>query len=87
MKQFVQRNFDAELSNELGLHSGKYRINTEFVIDNIGNVVSVKIRAPHARLEKEVKRVINKLPKFKPGKQNDKTVKVRYVLPIAFRVE
>ncbi|QNM85333.1 energy transducer TonB [Polaribacter pectinis] len=87
MKQFVQRNFDAELANELGLHSGKHKIQTQFVIDNNGNVVDVKIRAPHKQLEKEADRLIKKLPKFKPGKQNNRTVKVRYVLPIAFRVE
>ena len=87
MKQFVQRNFDIELANELGLHSGKHKIQTQFIINQEGVIVDVKIRAPHKRLEKETKRIIKKLPKFKPGKQNNRKVKVRYLLPITFSVE
>ncbi|MEE9408382.1 MAG: energy transducer TonB [Polaribacter sp.] len=87
MKKFVQRNFNAELANELGLHSGKHKIQTQFIINKEGNIIDVKIRAPHKRLEKETQRLINKLPKFKPGKQNNRTVKVRYILPITFSVE
>jgi protein TonB len=87
MKQFIQRNFNVSLANELGLEAGKHKIQTQFIINKEGNVIDVKIRAPHKRLNKETQRVISKLPKFKPGKQNNRTVKVRYVLPIAFRVE
>ena len=87
MKQFVNRNFNAGLANELGLRSGKYRIQTEFVINKVGNVIDVRIRAPHKRLEKETQRIIKKLPKFKPGRQNSSTVKVKYLLPITVRVE
>lgn len=87
MKQFVQRNFNAALGNELGLHEGVHKIQTQFLIDAKGNVVDIKIRAPHKQLEKEVNRLINKLPQFTPGKQRNKPVRVRYTLPIAFRVE
>ena len=87
MKQFVQRNFNVELANELGLHSGKHKIQTQFIINKEGNVIDVKIRAPHKSLKKETQRIIKKLPKFKPGKQNNKSVQVRYTLPIAFSVE
>jgi protein TonB len=86
MKRFVQRNFDTELVNEIGLSSGKYRIQTQFIIDDKGNVVDIKINAPHIRLKKETQKLIEKLPKFTPGKQSNKSVKVRYTLPISFQV-
>lgn len=87
MKKLVQRHFDTELANELGLRSGKKRISTQFVIDESGNVIDIQIRAPHPRLKKEANRIINKIPTFKPGYQNDKPAKVRYTLPISFMVE
>ena len=39
MLRFVQRNFDSQLANEIGLSSVKYRIQTQFVIDNMGKVI------------------------------------------------
>ncbi|CAM1359436.1 energy transducer TonB [Tenacibaculum xiamenense] len=87
MKQYVRRYFDADLANDLGMRSGKYNIYTQFVIDKQGNISDVKIRAPHARLKKEVNKVISKLPQFTPGKQNSKPVKVSYMLPITFMVQ
>ncbi|WP_299666851.1 energy transducer TonB [uncultured Polaribacter sp.] len=87
MKQFVQQNFDAGLASELGLNAGRYKIQTQFLIDAKGNVVDIKIRAPHKQLEKETNRLIKKLPKFTPGMQRKKPVRVRYTLPISFSVE
>lgn len=87
MQQHIQRNFNVALAQEVGLNSGKYKILTQFVIDKSGKVVDVKIRAPHSRLRKETDRVVHKIPQFQPGKQNDKEVKVKYTLPITFRVE
>ncbi|WP_299059389.1 energy transducer TonB [uncultured Polaribacter sp.] len=87
MKQFVQRNFDVNLANELGLHSGIHRIYSQFLIDDKGNVVDIKIKSPHKKLDKETQTLIKKLPKFTPGIQGNKPVKVRYALPISFRVE
>ena len=84
--RFVQKNFNSELAQDLGLKQGEHKIYAQFLIDKIGLVKEIKIRAPHKRLEKEVNRLINKLPQFIPGKQRGKQVKVRYTLPIAFQV-
>jgi len=84
--KFVQRKFNTDLAGDLGL-SGKQRINVIFKIDKNGNVTGVRSRAPHPRLEKEAARVINLLPKMKPGRQRGKAVVVPYSLPITFKVQ
>lgn len=86
MMKHVQRNFNSELAQEIGLRSGKHRIFTQFVIDKKGEVVNIKISATNPKLKKEAERVVNKIPKFIPGKQNNKPVKVKYTLPITFMV-
>ena len=87
IKQHVQRYFDVELSQDLGLTAGKYKIFTQFIISKSGVISDVKIRAPHKRLKKETNKVISKIPKFIPGKQNNRPVRVKYTLPITFKVE
>ena len=84
--KFVQKKFNTELAGDLGL-SGRQRISVIFKIDIRGNVVGVRARAPHPRLEKEAVRVINLLPKMKPGRQRGVTVTVPYSLPIIFQVQ
>ena len=84
--KFVQKKFNTDLAGDLGL-TGRQRINVIFKIDRNGNVVGVRSRAPHPRLEKEAARVINLLPKMKPGKQRGKAVTVPYSLPIVFQVQ
>ena len=82
---FVVKNFKTKIAERLGL-TGRQRISVIFKIDTLGNVTGVRARAPHPRLEKEAQRVINLLPKMKPGLQNGKPVIVPYSLPIIFQV-
>lgn len=84
--KFVQKNFNTDLAGDLGL-SGRQRISVIFKIDKNGNITGVRSRAPHPRLEQEAARVINKLPKMKPGRQRGKPVIVPYSLPIVFQVQ
>ena len=86
INKFVQKKFNTDLAGDLGL-TGRQRINVIFKIDKHGNVTGVRARAPHPRLEKEAARVINLLPKMKPGKQRGKAVNVPYSLPIIFQVQ
>ncbi len=64
----------------------------QFTIDKDGNVIDIMTRARGVKadadlLEKEAKRIISKLPKFTPGKQRGKPVKVKYGLPITFKLQ
>lgn len=87
LQKIVQRNFDTELANELGLSPGKKRIWVVFKIDVDGSVTNLQVRAPHPRLKKEAERIARKIPKMKPGRQRNKPVRVGYQLPITFVVE
>ncbi|MCK0108499.1 energy transducer TonB [Flavobacteriaceae bacterium S0825] len=86
ISKHVQKKFNADLAEELGL-SGKQTIRVMFKIDKTGNIVGVQSRAPHPKLEKEAARVINLLPKMKPGRQRGNAVTVSYSLPIIFQVQ
>lgn len=86
ISRLIGRKFSESLASELGL-SGMLRISVEFKIDKTGNVVDIKARAPHAGLEKEAKRVVNKIPSMEPGMQRNKPVDVIYTLPIIFQVK
>ena len=79
IKKFVAKKFNP--NTELNL-SGKQRINVQFEIDKNGDIVNVKARGPHKRLEKEAIKTIKKLPKMEPAKQRNRKVGVRYTLPI-----
>ena len=86
IQKFVQKKFDTELANDLGLE-GRQKISVQFKIDKNGNVTGVRARAPHPKLEQEALEVIKSLPKMQPGKQRGKPVGVLYALPIIFQVE
>jgi protein TonB len=82
----IQKRFDKDLASELGL-SGRLKIDVQFKIDAQGKVTDIKTRAPRKELEKEAKRVTEKIPQMIPGKQRDRAVSVMYNLPIVFDVQ
>ena len=86
ISEFVRRKFNTDLAGDLGL-TGRQRINVIFKIDKSGNVVGIRARAPHPRLQAEAERVVNLLPKMLPGKQRGKPVVVPYSIPIIFEVQ
>lgn len=87
MNKFINKKFNGELANELGLSPGVQRIFTMFKIDKNGNIVDIKARAPHKKLQEEAIRVIRLLPKMKPGMQRKVAVGVKYSIPITFQIQ
>jgi len=86
VQKFVQKKFNTELAGDLGLE-GRQRIAVQFKIDKNGDVVNVRARAPHPKLEQEAVKVVKALPKMAPGRQRGTAVGVLYSLPILFQVE
>jgi protein TonB len=87
ISKFISKEFNASIAQELGLPSGKQRLFVMFTINKNGDITNIEARAPHKSLEKEAIRVIQSLPKMIPGKQYNKTVSVKYSLPIVYSVE
>ena len=86
ISEFINKKFNSELASDLGLE-GRQRISVQFKIDKNGNVVEVRARAPHPRLEKGAVSVVQSLPDMTPGKQRGKPVGVLYSLPIVFDIQ
>ena len=83
---FIKK-FDASLPNKLGLSKGRKRIFIGFKIDRNGDIVDVKVKAPHPTIIDEVKKVMYLLPKIIPGKQTGKNVNVKYSIPFTLLIE
>ncbi|WP_075591020.1 energy transducer TonB [Labilibacter marinus] len=61
------------------------RVYVQFVVGTDGAVNQVKVaRGVDPNLDKEAIRVVQSMPKWKPGKQRGKAVKVSYTVPINF---
>ncbi len=83
----VKNHFNLEIANDLGLGSGRQRINVLFAVSSEGIVSRIRVRSPHPKITEEVKRVIRLLPHLKPGEQRDRPADVLYSLPIIFNLE
>lgn len=61
------------------------RVMVKFIVTKDGSVKDAKVvRSVNPELDKEALRLVRKMPKFTPGKQDGKPVNVAYILPIAF---
>lgn len=59
----------------------------EFIVNRDGSIEDVKVlRKVHPSLDKEAVRVIESMPKWIPGKQRGKPVRVKYTLPVSFKL-
>ncbi len=64
------------------------RVICAFVVNRDGTIVDAEVlRGVDPSLDKEALRVINTMPKWSPGKQRGKPVRVKYTVPITFRLQ
>lgn len=64
------------------------RVVCSFVVNRDGSIVDIQVmRGVDPSLDKEAIRVISEMPKWKPGEQRGKPVRVRFILPVQFRLQ
>lgn len=64
------------------------RVVVAFVVERDGSIADVKVeRGVDPYLDKEATRVVSLMPKWKPGEQRGKPVRVRYRVPVTFRLQ
>ena len=86
LMQFLSKNIKyPTIAQENGTQG---RVIVQFVVSRDGSIMDAKvIRGVDPYLDKEALRVINSMPKWKPGKLNGKAVRVAYTVPIMFRLK
>ena len=63
------------------------RVTVSFIVEKDGSISDVRpILSVHPLLNKEAVRVVKSMPKWTPGKQNGKPVRVRFNLPVMFKL-
>jgi protein TonB len=64
------------------------RVICQFVVNKDGSIVDVEVVRPvDPSLDKEAIRVIKSMPNWSPGKQRGKSVRVKYTLPVNFKLQ
>lgn len=64
------------------------RVICQFVVNKDGSIVDVEVVRPvDPSLDKEAIRVIKSMPAWSPGKQRGKSVRVKYTLPVNFKLQ
>ena len=84
-RNWVQQNVRfPQIALENGIQG---RVTLTFVIERDGSLTNIQVlQTPDRSLSEEAIRVLNKSPKWTPGKQRNQTVRVKYTLPVDFRV-
>lgn len=65
------------------------RVICQFVVNKDGSIVDVEVvrSGGDSSLDNEARRVIKSMPKWKPGKQRGKAVRVKYTVPVNFKLQ
>ena len=84
--QWLQRNIHyPPVAEENGIQG---RVVVSFVVEPDGSITNVQVvRGVDPSLDKEAVRVTKAMPKWQPGKQNGQAVRVKYNLPVQFRLQ
>ena len=86
MMKFLSENIKYPvIAQENGIQG---RVICNFVVERDGSITDVQVvRGVDPSLDREAMRVINEMPRWKPGKQRGQAVRVRFTLPVVFRLQ
>ncbi len=86
LMEYLQKNLKyPSIAQENGIQG---RVLVQFVVNKDGSIVDPKVlRAVDPSLDKEAMRVVQSMPKWTPGRQRGKNVRVRFTLPVTFRLQ
>ena len=86
LMEFVAKNIKyPQIARESGIQG---RVFVGFVVEPDGSVSNVKVlRGIGGGCDEEAMRVVKSMPKWKPGKQRGKAVRVSYMLPVNFKLQ
>ena len=86
LMQYLSKNIKyPTIAQENGVQG---RVIVQFVVNSDGTIVDpVVMRSVDPYLDKEALRVIKMMPKWKPGKQRGKAVRVKYTVPVTFKLQ
>ena len=88
MKQieFMMQNLKYPKEAEKDGASGSVRVH--FIVEKDGTLTDVKVPdSVHKALDAEAIRLVKAMPKWTPGRQRGKAVRVRFTLPVTFRLQ
>lgn len=64
------------------------KVTVQFIVEKDGSISHVQVvRGKHPALDAEAKRVVSKMPKWTPGRNNGQPVRVTFNLPVTFRLK
>ncbi len=86
MYEYLGKNIKyPQIARESGIQG---RVFVNFVVEPDGSVSNVKVlRGIGGGCDEEAIRVVKSMPKWKPGKQRGKAVRVSYTLPVVFKLQ
>ena len=83
--EYLSKNIKFPKEKEKEKENVRARVVASFTVDKDGSITDAKIvRSQGEAFDNEALRVINGMPKWIPGTQNGKAVRVKYTLPITF---
>ena len=89
LRTFIQENLTVPEKYKDMDTKAEYRVFVQFVVAEDGSITNVELLKPEPSkqdLNDEAVRVVKGMPKWKPGTVDGKPVKVRYTLPVHFRL-